>query len=368
MPFFRYFPTQQYSFTSNKTTQEVTDIFRNVDAKDELLDDIVSYQLYTIRDGERPDVVSQKLYGDPDYYWTFFVANNTLKNGLKDWPLSQHELNRYFELNFDPYSVIILPGQQMSKTYTFGTSSFTSIERDSYIGGLDLSPSFLRIVYGKKLLNIYTQSATGLKTILPENSGGVNVPRYKISKYDPDRFQLWCEKINTDILTGVFAITLATGTNLSDPTVIDWITKFRLWVKQYRPALYQYLSKAYSATTFPIEEITFSIVQDEKIVTSSTNSLSTFASRDVLTFQSTTVSITATGFAKSGNAPHHYINQKGEPLSIFDAFGGYNYTDLQRVTYLEYAQAINLSRTTMRVVKPANIREFAKTYRDLITS
>jgi hypothetical protein len=371
MPFFRYFPTEQYSFVSPGTTQEVTNIFRNVDAKDELLDDAVSYQLYTIRDGERPDVVSQKIYGDPDYYWSFFVVNNTLKNGLKDWPLSNHELERYLELNFDPYSVAILPGQQSEKTYKISSGgqnyTFTSVETDAYVGGLDLSQPFLRIVYGKELTDIYRIASNGLKTIRPTSENGVIIPRYKIGKYDEDRFQLWCEGIPTNLLTGVFSVTLADGTNLADPAVVKWIKDFQIWTQKHRPAFYQYLVTAYGFS-FPIEEIAFTIVDDEKLLSFAGNDLSKFNSFNVITFDSTSRSITATAFIKARNAPHHYVNEKNEVLTLFDAFNGYNYTDLIRVSYAEYVESINSSRTTMRVVKPANIREFAKTYRDLITS
>jgi hypothetical protein len=367
MPFFRHFPKEDYSlFSDDSSTQKITNIFRNVDAKNELLDDIVAYQLYTITDGERPDTVSQKIYGDPDYHWTFFVANDTLKNGLKDWPLSQYEFQRYCEINFDPYSVIILPGVQLLKSYSVEINTenyeFSGIETESFVGGLDLSVPFVRFVQGRTEASLYTFD--GLRKIL--NSSDVS-KRYKVNRYDEDRYQLWLSAIDTDLLTGVFTFTLADGTDVKDPAVIAWLNDFRTWSRKYRPAFCKYLETIYGTQDFPIEEIVFRVASEEKIRSFAGQILNTFQGDDIITFESSQF-FTSTGFINARAAPHHYVNEKGERLTTFDVFNGLNYVGLRRVTYAEYAEEINSARTEIRVVKPENIREFSRTYRDLINS
>ena len=80
MSFFKQFPLSNIAI--GQEIKKVVDIFRHVDVNDILADEISSYQYYEVLDGERPDNVSQKLYGTTDYYWTFFILNESLKRGL----------------------------------------------------------------------------------------------------------------------------------------------------------------------------------------------------------------------------------------------------------------------------------------------
>lgn len=108
MSFFNQFPVRTYDADKDGIQDTVTDIFRYVDVDDKPIDSISSYIFYEIEDGERPDIVSQKLYGTPDYYWTFFVINDSLKHGLEDWPMSTQEFNDSMEENFSQFSSVQL--------------------------------------------------------------------------------------------------------------------------------------------------------------------------------------------------------------------------------------------------------------------
>ncbi len=88
--FFENFPKIRYDLLNNNKLIEVIDIFRHVDVNDVLADDLLSYRYYEIQEGDRPDQVSQALYGTPDYYWTFFIVNDFLKDGLPAWPISSY--------------------------------------------------------------------------------------------------------------------------------------------------------------------------------------------------------------------------------------------------------------------------------------
>lgn len=98
--YFQGFPTIQYNLQDESHTIEVVDIFRTVKPKQSLKDDILLYNKYTIQDGERPDHVSQKLYGTPDYYWTFFMVNENLTNIFTDWPLSRKDVQDYVAIKY----------------------------------------------------------------------------------------------------------------------------------------------------------------------------------------------------------------------------------------------------------------------------
>lgn len=101
MSFFRQFPKIQYDFQNNGIDTRIIDIFRFVKADDRYLDDLSTYAFYQIQNGDRPDIVSNLLYGTPDYYWTFFVINEQLKTGLSGWPMSPEQFEDYMTTEYD---------------------------------------------------------------------------------------------------------------------------------------------------------------------------------------------------------------------------------------------------------------------------
>lgn len=100
MRYFRYFPKIQYDLDDNNATREIIDVFRLAKVVTVIEDDISFYRLYTIQEGERPDHVSKKIYGNQEYYWTFFFVNEGLKNIYDDWPRTVTEMAGYIDLQY----------------------------------------------------------------------------------------------------------------------------------------------------------------------------------------------------------------------------------------------------------------------------
>ena len=114
MAFFEQFPKLKYDTKLDGIQNDLTDIFRYVDVIEDVADDIYGYSFTEVNDGERPDQLSQRLYGTPDYYWTFFITNDRLKNGLTDWPKSSNELDDYINYLYgDEYGVISVPDSNL---------------------------------------------------------------------------------------------------------------------------------------------------------------------------------------------------------------------------------------------------------------
>lgn len=110
--FFSKYPKINYDLELDGSTYELTNISRGVILNiDESLDDLLAYTYYNILDGDRPDIISYKLYGTVDYYWTFFILNNSLREGLvAAWPLSENNLQNMIEREYGKYSVLsVLP-------------------------------------------------------------------------------------------------------------------------------------------------------------------------------------------------------------------------------------------------------------------
>ena len=83
--YFRNFPVVDYKFGNEYTTSTFQHLGTYVDIIDQVKDYSVYYQTYNIRNGERPETLSYALYRNTDYYWTFYLLNDHLReNG---WPI-----------------------------------------------------------------------------------------------------------------------------------------------------------------------------------------------------------------------------------------------------------------------------------------
>jgi hypothetical protein len=88
--YFAPFPLLQYSFGTNEDPVLFQNISTYIDLVDQIKDDISYYQTMQIEEYERPDTLSYKLYGTTDYYWTFYLLNDGIREG--GWPLSGADL------------------------------------------------------------------------------------------------------------------------------------------------------------------------------------------------------------------------------------------------------------------------------------
>ena len=88
--YFRNFPIQGYSFGSNLPAVAFQNLTAYVDIIDHLKDQTAFYGYYYIQEGDRADQISQYLYGDMKYYWTFYLLNDHIRE--QGWPLSYPEL------------------------------------------------------------------------------------------------------------------------------------------------------------------------------------------------------------------------------------------------------------------------------------
>jgi len=108
--FFSQFPTVAYDFNRTGTVDQMVNIFRAIRPETlQELDAVTSYKKFQIVDGMRPDVLSQNLYGTPDYYWTFFIINDFLHDGMQVWPMSEVVLQRYIEANYSGKALCFKP-------------------------------------------------------------------------------------------------------------------------------------------------------------------------------------------------------------------------------------------------------------------
>lgn len=169
MTFFNQFPNLKYDIRGNNNFINVKNIFRHVDVNDVLAQDSINYTYYDILEGERPDTVSQNLYGTPDYYWTFFILNESLKEGLKSWPKDFETLEEEMKLEFDPYGALVCVPHMTSSFVWRQDESPTTVPGNritNTYNGIDLSLADLRVKRNGALAKIYKWDSQKLQLIV----------------------------------------------------------------------------------------------------------------------------------------------------------------------------------------------------------
>ena len=94
MFYFEPFPTVSYDLQKNGNSVEVTDLFKRFKVLDVFKDQYAVYYNYSIKDGERPDVIAAKYYEDPSLDWIILLTNNIVDPQF-DWPLDRKSFENF---------------------------------------------------------------------------------------------------------------------------------------------------------------------------------------------------------------------------------------------------------------------------------
>ena len=81
-------------------------LFRKYKINADVFSYAVFFKKYVLKDGETPDSLANKAYGNPFYDWVVLITNSVVNRHF-DWPLSNYELTKYAESQYDdPYGEI----------------------------------------------------------------------------------------------------------------------------------------------------------------------------------------------------------------------------------------------------------------------
>lgn len=104
MTYFSDNPRTLYRFGNNEFPVNFQDISAYANVIDQIKDNVSAYQEYTILENTRPDQVSYELYGSTNYYWTFFLMNDNIRE--QGWPLSERELLLQCQRDFPNTTIV----------------------------------------------------------------------------------------------------------------------------------------------------------------------------------------------------------------------------------------------------------------------
>ena len=94
MSYFDKFPLMAYDVKGDKNYKLLPDILRRVKLRTGIRSGTFLFDNYDVKDGERPEDIAFKLYGDAEYHWIVLMTNN-ITDRYYQWPLSQPQFQEY---------------------------------------------------------------------------------------------------------------------------------------------------------------------------------------------------------------------------------------------------------------------------------
>ena len=98
--YFTKFPYIIYDSVGNGEFKIVTNLLRRVAIRSKVKANTLFFDTYDVKEGETPEMVAHKLYGDPELHWVVLLVNNVTER-YHQWPKNTNQFLAYIN---DKYS------------------------------------------------------------------------------------------------------------------------------------------------------------------------------------------------------------------------------------------------------------------------
>ena len=88
--YFSKFPYIIYDSVGNGEFKIVTNLLRRVAIRSKIKANTLFFDTYDVKEGETPEMVAHKLYGDPELHWVVLLVNNVTER-YHQWPKNTNQ-------------------------------------------------------------------------------------------------------------------------------------------------------------------------------------------------------------------------------------------------------------------------------------
>lgn len=134
----QYFDTlPKVVYTNNGVSKVYTNLMSRASVVPEFLKSPVLYYKYAIQEGDTPEIIAAKYYGDSYRYWILLFTNELL-DPQWNWPLDSKAFERYIDQKYttiNPHNVVHHYEKtitQFNQTYLTTTENTIIIDDDDY--------------------------------------------------------------------------------------------------------------------------------------------------------------------------------------------------------------------------------------------
>jgi len=98
--YFNSFPKIPYDSTGTGQFKDVTNLLRRVAVRTKVRTNALLFDTYDVKEGESPESIADKLYGDSELHWVILLVND-ITDRYHQWPLSSGQFLDYINDKYD---------------------------------------------------------------------------------------------------------------------------------------------------------------------------------------------------------------------------------------------------------------------------
>tara|TARA_B100000900_G_scaffold219239_1_gene185805 strand:- start:4936 stop:5460 length:525 start_codon:yes stop_codon:yes gene_type:complete len=121
--YFSLFPKGYYDLKGDGNPKIVTDLMRRVKVRAKIKDEASLYDSYDVVDGDTPESIAFKFYGNSELHWVILMLNN-VTDRYYGWPLTTFEFEKMMKEKYENadgihhYEKVQSSGPQTSPDYS----------------------------------------------------------------------------------------------------------------------------------------------------------------------------------------------------------------------------------------------------------
>ena len=132
--YFKSFPVIPYDSKGDLQFKDVTNLLRRVGMRTKLKTNTFLYDTYSVKEGETPEMIAHKLYGDSELHWIVLLVNE-ITDRYHQWPMSGMQFLDYINDKYsNPAGVHHYETTQTSGDTKIKIEVENDVDEDAYTG------------------------------------------------------------------------------------------------------------------------------------------------------------------------------------------------------------------------------------------
>ena len=132
--YFDAFPVIHYDSKGDLNYKDVTNLLRRVGMRAKLKSNALLYDTYDVKEGETPEMIAHKLYGDAELHWVILLVNE-ITDRYHQWPMTGGQFLEYLNDKYaNPDGIHHYETTQTSGDTKVKIEVFNEVDDDAYTG------------------------------------------------------------------------------------------------------------------------------------------------------------------------------------------------------------------------------------------
>ena len=132
--YFDAFPVIPYDAKGDLNFKDVTNLLRRVGMRAKLKSNALLYDTYDVKEGETPEMIAHKLYGDAELHWVILLVNE-ITDRYHQWPMTGGQFLEHLNDKYaNPDGIHHYETTQTSGDTKVKIEVFNEVDDDAYTG------------------------------------------------------------------------------------------------------------------------------------------------------------------------------------------------------------------------------------------